>query len=74
MSAKWIKVENKCVTFLHKDQDEKLHIIRTGFCEDGDQAYMVVHEDVFQMKMGNIEIMSFKRLEEIYGKITGLVG
>lgn len=67
MNVDWRKIDNNCISFISKFDDEVIHIIKTGF----DNLYIVVFEDAYQMELGKILLCT---KEEIYEKFCIYIG
>lgn len=48
--------------FIHEDQQEVIHVIKTGF----EDKYIVVHEDCHEMVIGNTYVGSKEEVENKY--------
>jgi len=64
MKSEWTPSElgRKVTGFAHKNQQEVIHVIKTGF----EDTYIVVHEDCHEMEIGKTFVGSKKEVEYEY--------
>ena len=61
-TLKWNEIETNTVkTYQLGEEPELIHVIKIRYNE-----FMVVHEDGYDMKTGEVEFMTSKRLEDKY--------
>ncbi len=67
MKPEWTPTElgRKITGFTHADNQEVIHVIKTGF----EDVYIVVHEDCHEITIGNTYVGSKEEIETKY-KIT----
>lgn len=57
----------KIRTFQLGDEPELVHIIKTGFDEERNVGYMIIHEDAYETVLGIVEFGSKQEIEKRFG-------